>query len=368
MMYLQVESKMLRDAKAGNYEPSFYGRMRSILFTDERVAIESLVGLDVDLVDISFYQRFAQFSTMESKGVRGAIIRAGQNLWADPKAETFMTDAEAEGMPIGSYWYFDSRVSPQEQAKLWKEVLDYHDTPLRCWADYEERYGGQYGGWRNFYDFLEACKREMPDRKFGIYTGYFYWVEHSPNPVTQRASLDYFGQYPLWLAWYAPDISYVRIPQPWSEMTFWQYTDKGDGVSYGVGSLGLDMNKFIGTLEEFRVMFNLEEEGEVEMPDITFEGTVKPGLTVIVRDAPAGNATPQRLYGGNPIKGTGTLVTASLNGVSYRWMNVINPVTGWVADHLLDYQPVTPTPQPEPEQHVVEIYIDGVLEFRKVLG
>jgi GH25 family lysozyme M1 (1,4-beta-N-acetylmuramidase) len=362
-MTLIVESKMLRDAKAGNYKPSLYGRARTILFSDARMRVDSLLGLDVDLVDISFYQRFANFPNMLDKGIKGAIIRAGQNLWADEDAETYMTNAEQAGMPIGSYWFYDSRVSPGEQADLWKKVLGTHKTPLMCWADYEEKYGGEYSGWDAFYQFLEACRSKMPDREFGIYTGYYYWIEHSPNPITQKANLDYFGQYPLWLAWYANDIGFVKIPQPWTKMTFWQYTDKGDGTYYGVGSLGLDMNKFLGTLEEFRDMFNLEENGDTEMPDITFEGTVKPGVTAIVRETPAGNATTMRIYGGNEIKGVGVLVPAVLNGITYHWMNLVSPAQGWVAASLLDYHAVDPTPTPA--THTIEVYVDGVLEYSR---
>ena len=365
---IEVTPRFESSMNAGNYKPSLYGRLRTILYPTVSVSQEGILGLDVDLVDISFYQRFASFPVLLTNGVKGAIIRAGQNTWKDSHAETFMTDAEQAGMPIGSYWFFDSRSSPQSQAKLWKEVLGTHKTPLLCWADYEENYEGDYGGWDNFYQFLEACKREMPDREFGIYTGYYYWTEHAPNPITQAANLAYFGQYPLWLAWYAPDISYVKIPKPWTKMTFWQYTDKGDGVKYGVGSSGLDMNKFIGTPQEFEETFDLESEGG-EMPTTdTYEGRVRDWVTAgaIVRQTPNGADTGKRIPAGASIRGTGELVTAG----SFKWMNVTFPYVGWVAEHLLEYVVIPapdpdPEPTPDPEKHVLEVYFDGVLEFRK---
>jgi len=355
---LEVTPQLLRSANAGSYKPSIVGKVKGLLSGYEKLDNITLLTTDeVLLLDISFYQVFANFQTMLSNKVRGTIIRAGQNTWKDDKAEEYMTDAEKEGMPIGSYWFYDSRSTPQSQAKLWKEVLGNHKTKLMCWADYEETYGGPYGGWRKLYDFLEECKRIMPDRKFGIYTGYYYWLEHSPLLASEQA---YFADYDLWLAFYTNDFSLVKIPKPWTKMVFWQYTSSGDGTRLGVGSKEVDKNRFIGTHEEFKTMFKLE--GEEPVPDITFEGSVKPGVIgLVVRNSPAGTDTGQRLVENAPIQGVGTLVTATLNGTSYDWMNIVSPVVGWVADKFLDYHPVNPTPT----THKLEVVLDGEIVFTK---
>lgn len=275
-------NKILRDTKAGHYEPSLLGLIKGLIYP--RISIAPNV-LDVErptVLDISFYQIQANFATMLNNGVSGVIIRAGQNNWPDSSAFTFMTNATKEGMPFGSYFFYDSRRQPREQAELWASVIDRFDTKLWCWADYEENYGGAYGGWRSFYDFLEACKAIMPNRKFGIYTGYYYWIEHSPNPITQRASLDYFAQYPLWLAWYTNDSSIVRIPAPWKEMVFWQHSASGDGDKYGVGSREVDMNKFmLGSHREFNGLFNLD--GSVPPPPPPVQGEV--GMFKVISEA-----------------------------------------------------------------------------------
>ncbi len=250
---LKVIPKFLRDAKAGDYKPSVFGRIRDFLQRSEKVKIRRGVATaEILMLDISFYQSIADFDTMLKNGVQGVIIRAGQNKWIDTKSETFMSAAEDAGMPAGSYWFYDSRVAPKIQAETWKQVLGKHKTPLYCWADYEENYGGSFSGWKNFYNFLEACKSLMPDRKFGIYTGYYYWLEHSPITA---ASLNYFGQYPLWLAWYTADLSYVKIPKPWTKITIWQKMSSGDGAKYGVGSREVDIDSFLGTHEDFECIF-----------------------------------------------------------------------------------------------------------------
>ena len=342
---LQVTNKNLKDAKAGNYEtPNVTTRIKSGFMENRAFKPDTLSLEEVVLLDISFYQRTCHFPTALSNGIKGTIIRAGQNLWEDTCADTFMKDAIAANMPIGSYWFYDSRVDPKEQADLWKKVLKDYPTQLFCWADYEENYGGKYKGWRHFYDFLERCKLIMPNRKFGIYTGFYYWISNSPNPVTEASALNYFAQYPLWLAWYSPDVSTVRIPKPWTNMTFWQKTAKGDGTKYGVGSLNVDVNQFIGTQQEYETMFKLGEIGG-EMPEITYTGTVKNYVTAgaIVRATPNGADTGQRLLANTQIQVQGSLVQAGI----HTWANVVSPLQGWVADILLDLVPVQ-EPQPEP--------------------
>ena len=37
----------------------------------------------------------------------------------------------------------------------------------------------------------------------------------------------------------------------------WQYTDKGDGIKYGVESLNIDLNYYNGTLEQFNLEFGV---------------------------------------------------------------------------------------------------------------
>ena len=55
---------------------------------------------------------------MRNNGAAGVIIRAGQNVWPDPKFDTFWAGAKAAGLPRGTYWFYDSRVSPESQADL----------------------------------------------------------------------------------------------------------------------------------------------------------------------------------------------------------------------------------------------------------
>src|SRR4051812_12628196 len=113
---------------------------------------------------------------------------------------------------------------------------------MEIWADYEETYGGGYKSWSHFSVFLTGLQRLLPDAKVGIYTGYDYWLHNSPNPITEKAAFEWFGRFPLWLAWYTANESVVKIRKPWTEALYWQFTAKGDGAKYGVESKNIDLS------------------------------------------------------------------------------------------------------------------------------
>ncbi len=185
------------------------------------------------------------------------IIRAGQNLWVDSDFKTNWKEAKKAGLPRGSYWFYDSRADPKRQAELWVEQLEGDLGELPLFADFEESYNGPYKGWRKWYDFLERLKQLVGQKEIFIYTAYYYWRDNAPNASTEPTSLEYFHQYPLWIANYG--VSKPSVPKPWgeNEWTFWQFTETGDGKLYGVESKGIDLNYFNGDRAAFLARFNL---------------------------------------------------------------------------------------------------------------
>lgn len=212
--------------------------------------------------DISFYQnnivtpQRIDFVKMRTQA-EYVIIRAGQNLWLDRDIKINWSDAKTAGIPRGSYWFFDSRADPKRQADLWLQALGGNLGELPMFLDLEERYGGQFGGWKNWFVFLEYLKTLVGKKEICIYTGYYYFKDNAPNQITQRKELEYFHQYPLWIANY--NTTKPAIPLPWSptEWLFWQFTPKGDGSAYGVESMEIDLNYFNGESVSFRSRFNL---------------------------------------------------------------------------------------------------------------
>jgi GH25 family lysozyme M1 (1,4-beta-N-acetylmuramidase) len=210
--------------------------------------------------DVSLHEYPIDFQKMKSAGVKYTIVRAGQNLWVDPYLTKFMYDSKIAGMWRGTYWFWDSRVSPEEQAELWISSMKGDYGELGLFADYEEKYGGVYGGAENFKKFLEKTKELLPSKEIIIYTGYWYWRENVP-----KSMFDYFSQYKLWVARYEADEP--LIPEPFKSWDFWQFSEEGSGSTYGTKGGRVDLNYFNGTEEDFVKRFNLKEIPSVVIPD-----------------------------------------------------------------------------------------------------
>lgn len=211
--------------------------------------------------DVSFYQddnatpQKINFVQMRAAGARFVFIRAGQNLWPDPDFPDYWRAAKSAGIPRGTYYLLDSRVTPEEQANWFWDIIKDDLPELDVVVDYEESYGGPYGGWKNLKKFIQVLiSKGISASKILIYTGYYYWKAHCPPA---GPDLDWFKQFGLWLAWYNPDPSLVSIPAPWTndDLVYWQYTDNGNGLLYGVESKSIDLNWFNGDEVKFAMRY-----------------------------------------------------------------------------------------------------------------
>lgn len=259
---------------------------------------------DVIVPDISFWQdrndtlRKVDFIQMRAALARGVIIRVGQGNWTDEDYADYW-QAARNVLPRGLYWFYDSRYNPLLQAGQVAALIEKHGAPeMELWADYEENYGGSYKGWRHFAVFLAELQRLLPKVRIGIYTGYYYWLDHSPNPITQKASFQWFAQFPLWLAWYTSNPAIVKIPKPWSSLLYWQKTDKGDGPLYGVESKNIDLSRFNGTRADFDTRYTMPVPTPEPVTPPAVVPTLAPGIYRIKhdREMPA-NLRPPRSTG-----------------------------------------------------------------------
>ena len=144
--------------------------------------------------DVSFYQDAETtpqgINFVKMKQTAGyVIIRSGQNVWVDSDFRTNWTGAKGAGLPRGSYWFYDSRANPTDQADLWYSTFDGDLGELPLFADFEEAYGGAYTGWKHWKTFLERIKSRVGNHEIGIYTAYYYWVRNAPNATTDAANL-----------------------------------------------------------------------------------------------------------------------------------------------------------------------------------
>lgn len=297
------------------------------------VAIRRLLSeQDAAVVDVSKWQGVINFIAMRLAGVLGVIIKCGQGRGIDPRFRDNWTMAKSAGLKRGSYWYYDSRVPPKEQAQNWFNWLagDYGEMPH--FADYEETYGGDYRGIENFKIFLAEFQRltDLPDYMIGVYTGYFYWVANGSRDTL-------FRRYWLWIAWYSQAHDVV-VPAPWTQedVLFWQYTDLGDGIRLGAESKELDMNWFVKGREVFERMFGVSEPLPVIEPELVNKFVWSTRYSMSLRDAPSINGVRVESYPINTRFLIDRIVPPVSGGLTGdRWGHVVkvNGVTKdlWVA-------------------------------------
>lgn len=299
--------------------------------------------------DVSFYQdaettpQGIDFVKMkQSAGY--VIIRAGQNVWIDSDFKTNWRNARAAGLPRGSYWFYDSRANPKEQAELWFSAFEGDFGELPLFADFEEAYGGPYAGWKHWKTFLDRIKALVGNREIAIYTAYFYWVRNAPSATSDVANLEYFHRYPLWIANYG--VTTPSVPKPWGAngWTFWQFTDRGDGALYGVESSRIDLNYFNGDLATFQQRFKTTPTDPPPTQAVWYKVTA---TALNVRKGPGTNFEVLGLLNQNEV--VERLATSS-DGAWVQIKRHSDNLTGWCSRQFLvvTSAPTTPPPPPLP--------------------
>ncbi|HJS19862.1 MAG TPA: SH3 domain-containing protein [Anaerolineales bacterium] len=299
--------------------------------------------------DVSFYQddnstpqgiNFVRMNQLTDF----VIIRAGQHLGADPDFRENWRRAKEAGLPRGSYWFYDSRADPRQQANLWFDLLagDFGELPL--FADLEESYGGPFTGWPHWKTFLERIKALVGSKEVGIYTAFYYWRDNAPNPNTQPSELEYFHRYSLWIANYGTD--QPMVPRPWSpnEWLFWQFTASGDGLHYGVESFEIDLNYFNGDAQAFAQRFNVPVPEDPIPPEDPVGNRYRVSAgSLYVRQGPGTSFPSIGFLVRNDIV---EVLAANPDGAWYRIRRLSDGLTGWSASAYL--QKITSPPPPPP--------------------
>jgi lysozyme len=211
------------------------------------------------ITDVSFYEddpqtpRHIDFVKMKNAGVSGTIVRAGQRNWTDTSFAQSWADAKAAGVPRGSYWFLDSRATPESQAHMYADILgdvDFGELPL--FVDFEAIRDVPNTTATQLKVFIERLKILIPGKEIMIYTGPYYWSDNVPTSMH-----DYFDQYELWIANYGAQMP--TIPKPWDTWAFWQFSEEGAGPIYGTEGR-VDLNYFNGDVQAFKVRFGITDQ------------------------------------------------------------------------------------------------------------
>ncbi len=167
----------------------------------------------------------------------------------------------------GAYHYFSSGVTWRQQADLFINLADTYGPFHFLTLDFEKAYNKQSAGFAlDAKQWIDYVAQET-GKKVLLYT----------NPSTYREWLmpytNWMTKYPLWIAQYYYFPSHTKNPNMTgmdrTDWNIYQYTSRGSGSAYGVGSASVDLNVYNDTVEEMKIWLGLEDGGGTSPPPTT---------------------------------------------------------------------------------------------------
>lgn len=196
-------------------------------------------------VDVSYYQGNVDWDALVSQGITFAFMKATEGV--DHCDTQFLQNWEsAKDAPIyvGAYHFFRFEDSGAAQAENFIRTVPVTENTLPPVIDVElypslETEPDRETTQENLQEMLDLLEEHYGVKPI-LYAA----------PNTYRNYVKYFADdYPIWLSNY--------YYEPYSDWTFWQYTDSGMLEGYDGYQTHIDLNVYRGSLEEFREMFGL---------------------------------------------------------------------------------------------------------------
>lgn len=254
--YLRVDSRGVNPETGQRYAPPFWERERKI---SPALSIVAAASWPVVGVDVSKYQGAMNWNTALSRGISFAIIRSSYyygGLNEDPQYRRNCDECDRLQIPYGVYHYIIPAGNAVTQANYF---IDRYRGNLSMAMDVEDRGGlgsSALSDWlQAFADTIESQIGKKPI----IYTRQTFFDPY----VAPR----HWGDYKLWIARYDSTLANPYppyTPRDWPglrDWTFWQWSAGGNGMGsyYGAQSSDIDLNRYDGTLAEFKAEFGLTD-------------------------------------------------------------------------------------------------------------
>ncbi len=200
-------------------------------------------------VDVSVYQGTINWQKAKAAGIDFAIIRLGFRGWGekgslniDSNFYTNLAGAKAAGVKVGIYFFSQAKteVEAVEEASLCINKLGGQSLDLPIFIDTETAAGGQGRA-----DNLSVAERTAVCVAFcntvknsgyraGVYSNtYFY---------TRKLNTSELLSYTIWLAEWPSEMTADSKPSYSGRYDIWQFSERGNGPQYGMGSTYVDLN------------------------------------------------------------------------------------------------------------------------------
>ena len=178
-------------------------------------------------LDLSHYNGKQDFEKLKAQGFEFCYFKATEGLsYVDPTFLGNVRAASAAGILTGAYHFFRPSVDGTDQARHFLSTTALLPLNLPHMLDWEVtdsvRASIQKVRATSWLENVKAVTGKIP----GIYG--------SPGFLEPLGLDDSFKNYPLWVAHYG--VNRPRIPSPWGDYMYWQYTDAN----------GLDVDVFNG--------------------------------------------------------------------------------------------------------------------------
>ncbi len=199
-------------------------------------------------IDVSRYQGQVDWHKVRDSGIRFAFMKATEGAThSDNMFKRNWSEAKANDIIRGAYHYFRVNASLEEQQENFVrtlENLEVGDLPPVLDVEEPKQWSGISIKSRNelILDWIDGVRNRFGQRTpFIIYMSSYF----ADDVLGCDARLN---RHLLWLAHYttAPR---PRVPRPWKDYTFWQFTNKGQ-IS-GIES-SVDLNRFNGDLSDLK--------------------------------------------------------------------------------------------------------------------
>lgn len=263
LSWLRTNSRGVDPETGQRFAPPFWTLQPN---PEPSLAFSALVDWPVIGIDVSKWQGVMNWEVALSRGISFAIIRSSYyagGLYEDPQYQRNVSECERLGIPYGVYHYIIPYGTPATQANYFADRVR---GPLGAWMDVEDNGGYSSAALADwlwlFADTLTSRLGKLP----GIYTRASFWNTYVADRDWER--------FKLWIARYDATITNPYppyTPRDWPgehDWSIWQWSAGGNGLGayYGAQSADIDLNRYDGTLEDFKTEFDLEDAGD-EPPD-----------------------------------------------------------------------------------------------------
>lgn len=201
-------------------------------------------------VDTNHWEGKVNSDLMALRGVRFNIakfsdfVKWTNNGFLDTQFAATYRGHKANGILIGGYHWLQPSSDHEAQARYYLDNAKGYALDIPPVVDFEDEAGrGSSNYLWKAQEWLKIVEQET-GRTPILYTASGF-IRDFP-----KEKLGWMVKYPLWLAQYTFAQLPPTVPYPWSNWTFWQYTDKGDGRYYGCESLTIDMDYYNGSYDD----------------------------------------------------------------------------------------------------------------------